>query len=96
MRLIQPSLQHKPLSRPIEWLRAKAEDPNVQRRRAIYMESANRFKVKVTPAGWEAFDPTQKSLVHAPAPVEIGAWTTLEQLHGESSCRPVGCQSAAN
>jgi hypothetical protein len=83
-------------SKPIDWLKARAQDPNVQRRRAWYLERTTMpgTAVKVTAAGWEIFPKDRRRSrflreIAPKEPIEAGLWTTLTDLHGESSCQMV-------
>ncbi len=78
-------------SKPIEWLKVRAADPNIQRRRALFMERAKtpNHKMKVTAEGWALIPKQPKIRLIDADPVEEAHWTSVEMMHMESSCRPI-------
>ncbi len=75
-------------SKPVEWLRTRADDLNVQRRRAIFLERAKtpNHKMKVTAEGWTLTRKQPKIRLVDAEPVETAHWTPVEMMHMESSC----------
>jgi hypothetical protein len=78
-------------AKPIEWLKVRAADPNIQRRRALFMERAKtpNHKMKVTANGWALMPKQSKIRLIDAEPVEEGYWTSVEMMHMESSCHSI-------